>query len=68
MRTVVDGQVWLSHSHGYVTSGGEEYPEPVTSCSGQVNGLCGAAVPGSLLIVTGLHTGDVPMTAEVHDE
>jgi hypothetical protein len=25
---------------------------------GQVNGLCGAAVPGVLSLVTGLHTGD----------
>lgn len=35
--------------------------------AGQVNGLCGAAVPGSLFLVTGLHTGEVRLTVELHD-
>lgn len=33
---------------------------------GQVNGLCGAAVPGRLSLVTGLHTGYVRCTVELH--
>lgn len=33
---------------------------------GQANGLCGAAVPGLLNLVTGLHTGDVDFTVERH--
>jgi hypothetical protein len=33
---------------------------------GQVNGLCGAAVPGSLHMHTGLHTGDVGVRIELH--
>ncbi|WP_306208541.1 hypothetical protein [Actinoplanes sp. RD1] len=34
---------------------------------GQANGLCGAAVPGRLTMVTGLHTGDVHVRLELHD-
>ena len=33
---------------------------------GQVNGLCGAARPGVLRLVTGLHTGEVGFTVELH--
>jgi hypothetical protein len=35
---------------------------------GQRNGLCGAAVPGQLHMVTGLHTGDVGFRVELHPE
>lgn len=37
------------------------------SCEGQVNGLCGAVVPGMLSFTTGMHTGKVPVRVEVHD-
>jgi hypothetical protein len=33
---------------------------------GQANGLCGAAIPGLLSLVTGLHTGEVGFTVELH--
>jgi hypothetical protein len=36
--------------------------------SGQQNGLCGAAADGALFVITGLHTGDVGFTVELHDE
>ncbi|MFD3972377.1 hypothetical protein [Streptomyces cyaneofuscatus] len=36
--------------------------------AGQSGGLCGAAVPGALWLVTGLHTGSVGFAVEVHDE
>ncbi|MFJ3673246.1 hypothetical protein ACIPSE_42980 [Streptomyces sp. NPDC090106] len=36
--------------------------------AGQSGGLCGAAVPGELFLVTGLHTGSVGFVVEVHDE
>lgn len=35
--------------------------------AGQVNGLCGAAVPGRLKLTTGLHTGWVGLMVEVYD-
>ncbi|MGZ3096911.1 hypothetical protein [Streptomyces sp. H72] len=37
------------------------------SFAGQSAGLCGAAVPGALWLSTGLHTGGVAFTVEVHD-
>jgi hypothetical protein len=37
-------------------------------CYGQVNGLCGAGVSGVLCLVTGLHTGAVGFTVELHSD
>ncbi len=34
---------------------------------GQTNGLCGGAVAGQLFLLTGLHTGEVGFSLEVHD-
>jgi hypothetical protein len=34
---------------------------------GQVNGLCGAALPGKLFLITGLHTGHVGFTVDLLD-
>ena len=36
--------------------------DPVSSMTGQVCGLAGARIPHQLSLVTGLHTGDVPLT------
>lgn len=66
MRTILDGQLWLSYSQAYVTSGGDEHPQLATCFAGQRNGLLGAALQGCLYLVTGLHTGSVPITVEVH--
>ncbi|MFH8976254.1 hypothetical protein [Streptomyces sp. NPDC017890] len=67
MRTVYSGELHVSHGQFYVDSrrdgGGPGRPP---ACAGQTNGLCGAAVPGHLLLVTGLHTGRVGLTVEVH--
>ncbi|MEV6493954.1 hypothetical protein AB0M20_35820, partial [Actinoplanes sp. NPDC051633] len=41
--------------------------DPGVGMRGQVNGLCGAAVPGALSMVTGTHTGDVHVTIELHE-
>lgn len=41
-----------------------EQPELLAARGGQVNGLCGAAVPGVLSFITGLHTGLVPVRVE----
>lgn len=37
-----------------------------SSRGGQANGLCGATFPGQLHMVTGLHTGLVPLRIELH--
>jgi hypothetical protein len=69
MRTVVDGEVHVHYGQMYVHSeGGDPFEGDLTACfAGQRNGLCGAAVPGTLFLITGLHTGAVGFTAEVHD-
>jgi hypothetical protein len=69
MRTVVHGDVHVHYGQIYVQSeGGDPFEGDLTACfAGQRNGLCGAAVRGTLFLITGLHTGDVGFTAEVHD-
>ncbi len=53
----------------YVESGGQNPEEPLTTAfGGQVNGLCGGAWPGFLFTITGLHTGHVGFTVELHDQ
>ncbi|MEV7416526.1 hypothetical protein [Streptomyces sp. NPDC089919] len=46
----------------------DEVPEMAEAFAGQSGGLCGAAVPGALWLITGLHTGHVGFVVEVHDE
>ncbi|WP_225100134.1 hypothetical protein [Streptomyces sp. CoH27] len=43
-------------------------PDLAEAFAGQSAGLCGAGVPGALWLTTGLHTGDVGFTVEVHEE
>ncbi|MFJ1764597.1 hypothetical protein ACIOD2_30035 [Amycolatopsis sp. NPDC088138] len=69
MRTVVHGDVHVHYGQIYVLSEGDDpFEGDLTACfAGQRNGLCGAASPGVLFLITGLHTGTVGFTAEVHD-
>ncbi|MGC9439561.1 hypothetical protein [Streptomyces sp. WG5] len=67
VRTVYSGELHVSYGQFYVDSrldGEDTGPSP--ACAGQTDGLCGAAVPGRLFLVTGLHTGRVGLTVEVH--
>ena len=68
MRTFFDGEVHVSYRQVYVNSV-VEFPEQTMPDAfvGQVNGLCGGAVPGFLFMTTGLHTGHVGFTVERHD-
>ncbi len=68
MRTVVHGEVHVHYGQIYVhDEDGEPFEGDLHACfAGQRNGLCGAAVPGTLFLITGLHTGEVGFTAEVH--
>ncbi|MGW0601889.1 hypothetical protein ACWD11_32845 [Streptomyces sp. NPDC002776] len=68
MRTVYDGAMRVSYRQFYVESR-LDFPdeEEVAPCAGQSNGLCGAANPGYLFLTTGLHTGRVGLTVEVHE-
>ncbi len=69
MRTLFRGDVWLSYSQMYVESAGPPDDGDLRAAfAGQRNGLCGAAVPGRLWLITGLHTGVVACTVELHGE
>ncbi|MGW7066829.1 hypothetical protein ACWGII_15320 [Streptomyces sp. NPDC054855] len=67
MQTVYDGELHVSYRQFYVESRPETYGATSETRGGQSNGLCGAAVPGHLFLTTGLHTGRVGLTVEVHD-
>ncbi|WP_211244011.1 hypothetical protein [Actinospica robiniae] len=69
MRTVVDGEVFVHYGQIYVNSDPDSFgPELKAAFAGQSVGLCGGADPGALWLVTGLHTGNVGFTVEVHDQ
>lgn len=57
------GFVWLRPEPGPRDDLGEDL---VRARGGQANGLCGAAYPGVLSMVTGTHTGLVPLRVETH--
>lgn len=66
-QLLFDGHVHVHYGQMYVLSG-DGVASSLHGCfSGQSNGLCGAAVPGKLYLITGLHTGDVAVTVELHD-
>ncbi|GAA1608502.1 hypothetical protein GCM10009804_75310 [Kribbella hippodromi] len=58
---------WVSYSQIYVESA-EDYSSMEDCFAGQQNGLCGAASAGKLFLITGLHSGQVDFTVELHDE
>lgn len=67
-ETLFDGLVEVNFRYVNVhTAAGPLDFEVGEECRGQQNGLCGAAVPGLLSLVTGLHTGVVGFTVELHD-
>jgi hypothetical protein len=68
MRTVLSGEAWVHYAQIYVSSDYEGWPGLDESFGGQRNGLCGAATPGAMHMITGLHTGEVGFTVEVHDK
>lgn len=69
VRRPVDGEVHVHYGQIYVESDPRGFiPDLAETFAGQSAGLCGAAVPGALWLTTGLHTGNVGFTVEVHDE
>ncbi|MEU2855984.1 hypothetical protein [Streptomyces syringium] len=68
VRRPVDGEVHVSYGQIYVESDPDNFgPDLAEAFAGQTSGLCGAAIPGALWLTTGLHTGNVGFTVEVHD-
>ena len=66
MRTLFTGEPFVAYAQIYVDGSGSQ-PCLDECFAGQANGLCGAAVPGFLFLITGLHTGNVGLTIESHD-
>ena len=67
MRTLLDGEVHVHYWQIYVESGDMGVPDLQRAFAGQENGICGAAVPYGLLLITGSHTGAVGFRAERHE-
>jgi hypothetical protein len=69
MRRPVHGEVHVHYGQIYVVSGpGGLAPGLQEAFGGQRGGLCGAATPGALFLMTGLHTGRIGFTVEVHEQ
>ncbi|BFO18615.1 hypothetical protein SHKM778_50030 [Streptomyces sp. KM77-8] len=67
VRRPVTGEVHVHYGQIYVESDPDDVgPGLAEAFAGQGAGLCGAAVPGALWLSTGLHTGNVGFTVEVH--
>jgi hypothetical protein len=65
---VFDGLMHVHYGQAYVFTGEDEATDDMGACfRGQTNGLLGAAHPGELFLVTGLHTGHVGFGVEVAD-
>jgi hypothetical protein len=69
VRRPVTGEVHVHYGQIYVESDPDDVTPALSEAfAGQSGGLCGAAVPGALWLHTGLHTGNVGFTVEVHDD
>ncbi|MGA4541343.1 hypothetical protein ACPA54_15280 [Uniformispora flossi] len=67
MRTVFDGDVDVAYMSMYVDARDDWARSLGSAVGGQENGICGAAEPGHLQLITGMHTGHVRLTIEIHD-
>jgi hypothetical protein len=67
MRILFDGEPEVHYGQIHVESDPDSTPDG-DGRGGQSNGLCGAELPGYLCLTTGLHTGHVRFTVELHDE
>jgi hypothetical protein len=64
---VFEGRLYVHYGQAYIETGDRISSGLEASFVGQNNGLCGAASPGSLLLLTGLHTGRVNFTLDIFD-
>ena len=63
MTVLLDTDVHVHYRFLWLATADDPLPEGDPR-AGQSNGLCGAAAPGALGMVTGLHTGPVPLRVE----
>lgn len=68
-RTLFDGRVHVHSGQLSAESGDEPISGSLSEAfAGQENGLCGEALPSGLYLLTGLHTGDIGFTVELHEQ
>ncbi len=65
-RTLFADSIFVHYGQFYVCPG-EDDLELEHTFRGQVNGLCGAALPNRLFLVTGTHTGQVHVEVELFE-
>jgi len=65
MARIFEGLLWVHYSQAYVGPWDSDGIVLQDAFHGQNNGLCGAALPGALFLITGLHTGRVGFTVNV---
>lgn len=67
MKVLFDGSASVHYGFIYLKPASFDVEiDLIQARGGQRNGLCGAAYPGVLAMLTGLHTGDVPLRVESH--
>jgi hypothetical protein len=68
MTRVFDGPLHVHYAQAYVQDEEEQFePDLSDAFRGQNNGICGAARPDMLWLITGLHTGSVGFTVDIFD-
>lgn len=67
MARVFEGLLWVHYGQAYVESSDSDGIYLEDAFRRQNNRLCGAALPGALFLITGLHTGKVGFTVDVLD-
>ena len=67
MVVVFEGLVHSAYAQLHVTTGTLEPALPDEAFVGQANGLCGCAVEGAIFLVTGTHTGSIPVRVVVYE-
>jgi hypothetical protein len=67
MTRVFSGPLSVYYHQAYLLPVPLEIPDLRACFRGQANGLCGAALPGKLFLLTGLHTGYVDFTVDILD-
>ncbi|HEY8026901.1 MAG TPA: hypothetical protein VIF60_20335 [Burkholderiaceae bacterium] len=65
MPRIFDGPLQVHYGQAYVLPSNSYGLDLNDSFRGQTNGLCGAATPGALFLITGQHTGQVGFTLDV---
>lgn len=66
VRTLYDGEVHVDYHTFTLEDAEDDWPEQDEAFAGQANGICGAAAPGCVYLVTGLYTGNVGVRVELH--